>query len=731
MVASRVTLLAATVMVALPGLTFAADYVWTGASGSEWSDPANWSPAGVPSVAQDTASFSGSGSPAVDLGNAGRTVGAVNFAPDAAAAFTLSNGEIALAPGGSITKHNAAGAFTQTIAASLSLSGNASILNNDGVNEQTHPAGDRRLVISGAISGAGTLRLGGGTTSGVELAGNNAAFTGGIEIDGGLIVVGSANALGDTAGGTTINGGQVWFRSSGSTAEDWTIAGNTQWRSYSAHTQSGNITVSNDATWNIHNGSGNDLHLPGAINGEGNIHFEFANTRFTGSQSNTLTGKITHAADSGTQAYNTLYLGKTGGATAIAGNLELTNRAVVQWNGNNQIADTSAITLQGGTLHLNGHSDTVGALTLGGKANIDLSGTGSILRFADSSALTWNSGQVIVRNWSAGDGLFVGANAAGLNAQQVARIGFMNPDGRDAGLYRATIENDGRLVPDTRVQAVNPPFSLAAEDVAARAALYTSIGRAKLAGVDTPLSTGSTITFFGDSITWLGGYVGRIDQAVQAGAGTAGKGITLHNRGINGGGVGQVLNGSTSNTVNGQPQPSFAQVLQDDGTDIAVVFIGINDVRFLGTSAQNFESGLRAIAQAAENQGTDLVLATLSVSYEKPDGTNPDDAKIEQFAQITRLVAAETGSTLVDLRAAYMAYLQNHNYELQLDGSLTFQTQGLLTYDGLHPTSTGIDLLADLIAQGIYDAAAVPEPAAALLLMPAGALLTRPLARKR
>jgi len=133
--------------------------------------------------------------------------------------------------------------------------------------------------------------------------------------------------------------------------------------------------------------------------------------------------------------------------------------------------------------------------------------------------------------------------------------------------------------------------------------------------------------------------------------------------------------------------------------------IGINDVWWRGTTEEQFRGALRDIADQAAAADVGLVLATPTVRFEKPDGSNPNDTAIDLFSQIMREVAEEKNATLVDLRTAYLAYEQNHNWELQLDGSLIFQDSGILAYDGVHPTATGNELLADLISQGIYQAA--------------------------
>jgi len=72
----------------------------------------------------------------------------------------------------------------------------------------------------------------------------------------------------------------------------------------------------------------------------------------------------------------------------------------------------------------------------------------------------------------------------------------------------------------------------------------------------------------------------------------------------------------------------------------------------------------------------------------------------------------------------YIAYEQNNNWTVDLDGSLHSVSSGILTYDGVHPTSKGVSLLADHIAEGIHDAA-IPEPATVSLLLLGGLALLR------
>ncbi|MGC4004782.1 MAG: GDSL-type esterase/lipase family protein [Pirellulales bacterium] len=632
--------------------------------------------------------------------------------------FSLNNGSLIVDAGGAVTQ--AVGAdHALTFNVPLTFTGNATLTGNANASA---PSNANALVFAGALSGSGTLTVAGGVNflGNVVFSAANTGFTGNARIVGGTLTVGNALAFG-TAGTATLAGGQLWFGANVNTPTNYTIAtGGGTWNSYGGNIQSGNVQVDSGATWTIGNGGGNSLGLTGAITGTGSIVMSTANTTLSGSTSNTFNGTWTVSANSTTAQYNKLMLNKSGGATALGGTIVLQNRGNLVWMANDQVDDASPLTLAGGVLGINGKSDTLGTLTLTGKAVIDVAGGGT-LRFADSSAINWNTGkQILVQNWqnAAVAKIAFGTTASGLTSAQVAKIGFSNPANQPAGLYRATISAAGELMPTTdAVVAINPPFDLSASAQAGRAAIYGVNGRANLSGVGTPLPAGTRISFFGDSLTWLNGYVSNIRTSLNAGAGTQGKGIQLFNRGINGGGVGEIRLGSPSNAFDGgannAAQGSFASVIAADQSNIAVVFIGVNDVLFKGTTANSFQTQLEQIVATGKAAGVKIVLATVFGYGELPDGTNSKDVQLDQFAQITRNVAAASGATLVDLRAAFVAYEQNNNWTLQLDGSLEYQSLGVLTYDGLHASTLGNELLADQIAQGIFLAVspvAVPEP---------------------
>jgi hypothetical protein len=95
-----------------------------------------------------------------------------------------------------------------------------------------------------------------------------------------------------------------------------------------------------------------------------------------------------------------------------------------------------------------------------GNSSLNLPSGSCVLRFANSSAVTWASdGRLTILNWSGstnGGGLqqvFFGTSASGLTAQQLSQVQFSNPAGLSAGTYSARILSDGEVVPNQLVSA--------------------------------------------------------------------------------------------------------------------------------------------------------------------------------------------------------------------------------------------------------------------------------------
>jgi lysophospholipase L1-like esterase len=231
--------------------------------------------------------------------------------------------------------------------------------------------------------------------------------------------------------------------------------------------------------------------------------------------------------------------------------------------------------------------------------------------------------------------------------------------------------------------------SIAIAAFAAILALPTAI-RAQEA--PQPLKKDDRIVFFGDSITAAAvkpqGYITLLTNAITAahpdlGVETFGAGIS------------------------GNKVPNLQKRLEKDvlakKPSIVFIYIGINDVWHWrknkegemagGTTKELFESGLKEIIGKINDAGGRVILCTPSVIGEKNDGSNDRDDMLEEYSAISRKVAADTGSQMVDLRKAFAEYLKANNPDNV--------GKGILTGDGVHLNAKGNAFVAAQMGKAI------------------------------
>lgn len=207
---------------------------------------------------------------------------------------------------------------------------------------------------------------------------------------------------------------------------------------------------------------------------------------------------------------------------------------------------------------------------------------------------------------------------------------------------------------------------------------------------------GPRIVFLGDSITEAGagphGYVTLARQTLAAASPAAPPEVI--GAGISGNRVPDLLARLDRDVLARKP-------------DVVVVYIGINDVwhsqNGRGTPKAEFDNGLRTIVEKIRAIGGTPVLCTPTVIGEKKSGTNPLDDMLDEYADITRGVAADVKAPLIDLRAACVAHLAEHN---EADAK-----EGILTTDGVHLTAGGNAFLAARMVEGLQEAGIVPAGA--------------------
>ncbi len=192
----------------------------------------------------------------------------------------------------------------------------------------------------------------------------------------------------------------------------------------------------------------------------------------------------------------------------------------------------------------------------------------------------------------------------------------------------------------------------------------------------------ATVVFLGDSITESAvgdnGYITRLNQVLNK---DGKNGFQLIGAGISGNKV-----------------PDLQQRLDKDvlsrNPALVVIYIGINDVWHSlsgkGTPADQYRNGLVDIIRRIQEKGAQVILCTPSVIGEQTDGGNPLDAKLEEYAAISREVAAATAVRLVDLRQLFL-----HELKIVNPGN---DPKGHLTTDGVHLNDAGNEFVQECLA---------------------------------
>jgi lysophospholipase L1-like esterase len=202
------------------------------------------------------------------------------------------------------------------------------------------------------------------------------------------------------------------------------------------------------------------------------------------------------------------------------------------------------------------------------------------------------------------------------------------------------------------------------------------------------LKKGEKIVFLGDSITQGGvgpkGYVTLVKHA-----------LTEKHKEL---GIEIVGAGISGNKVPDLQKRLDKDVLAKKPT-VVVIYIGINDVWHgennpaNGTTKEKFEAGLKDIIGRIKAGGARVVLCTPTVIGEKKSGTNKLDGRLDEYADVSRKVAKDTGSQLCDLRKAFVDHLAAHNEK--------DKESGVLTTDRVHLNDAGNKLVADTILAAI------------------------------
>ena len=216
------------------GSAAAQDVVWTGPNGGDWHTPANWTPLGVPSAADDV--LIETAIPVISTGDAtvgsidlrvglqiegGRTLTIVGPAPS-----SWSHGSIAIVDAGTVVNTgqlNIAATLAPTVSLTASGSGPHRFINT-GVVESSGPT----VAIGAELENHGTLRVVGGTFGQSSPVPSSPDSSGDFIVDAGAVL-----SLGNVAmdpDSTASGAGTVRFADGRSTVDGsgYAVAGITQ-----------------------------------------------------------------------------------------------------------------------------------------------------------------------------------------------------------------------------------------------------------------------------------------------------------------------------------------------------------------------------------------------------------------------------------------------------------------------------------------------------------------------
>jgi|LakMenEpi03Aug12_release.lakeMendotaPanAssembly.Ray.scaffolds.fasta_scaffold342191_2 lysophospholipase L1-like esterase len=216
--------------------------------------------------------------------------------------------------------------------------------------------------------------------------------------------------------------------------------------------------------------------------------------------------------------------------------------------------------------------------------------------------------------------------------------------------------------------------------------LFTMAATLSASVASAQLKDGETMVFLGDSITQAGdaerGYVDLFRKAVAAKRPNSG--IKVIGAGISGNRVPNLIDRLDRDVLSHKP-------------NVVVIYIGINDVwhstQGKGTPISDYGSGLRSLITRCTAAGARVILATPSVIGEKTDGSNSLDKMLDEYSAVSRKVAAETSSTLLDLRTAFLSHLKSYN--------IANEPKGILTSDEVHLNEEGNRFVARRMLEAV------------------------------
>jgi autotransporter-associated beta strand protein len=459
--------------------------VWTGASSNTWLDSANWTGGdGIPNANTEIARFNAVSVNAAPVLGSATTIGNLQFLIGAGShslsgsALTVQNstgnwiehsaGNLQTISNNVVLNATAGTGRTVSVAAgsTLSFGGSLSATSTGATDTNINLSNAGIVNLGGSFAGnqlqqssTGTLNINSSQNAGSYISNNNsgrinwnANLTNSRSVGLGNSASGSGRSFITTSG---VSLAQVNFRGGNNSVNTLGAdIGGAGGMGSVANVSIENATRTN-ATHIFAAAADNVLNITGVVSGAAGSGTTFrvdgaGAVRFSGTTANTSPVPISISSG------GRLELNKTDGINAFAGTLATINSgAELRLLNNNQIANTSNITVSGGTLGLQTFSDTVANVTMT-SGSITGSGTLTGSAFAlESGSISANlAGAGNVTKTTAGTVLMTGASSySGTTDVNAGVFEANNTTGSATGLGTTTIANGATLAGHGRAEA--------------------------------------------------------------------------------------------------------------------------------------------------------------------------------------------------------------------------------------------------------------------------------------
>ena len=275
------------------------------------------------------------------------------------------------------------------------ISGSNTVSGAVTLNSATTIASDAgTLTLSGVVAGAAAntlTKIGAGT---VTMSGTGAnTFTGNIAVNDGTLVLNKTGVAANAGGSVTV-GDSIGAANSAVVQ----LGGNSQLTTGTA------VAINSDGKLDVNGKTQTIASLADGATGGGTVALGTGTLTVGNANSTTFSGAVAGTGTLVKTGTGTLTLAPTAGSNAFAPSTLTISQGTVQLGASNILA--TAVNFNGGTLSVNGFSDTLNSATVSASSILDFNNLAGILNLTNA---TWTAGTLTINNWA---GSFTGGGAS-------------------------------------------------------------------------------------------------------------------------------------------------------------------------------------------------------------------------------------------------------------------------------------------------------------------------------